>query len=70
MYNDNGSLNQAVQIDPFNVSNVFANYTFRGESALRGTKVRFAVNNLLDKHNMSAWSRRARRVICRQREIR
>jgi len=52
MYNDNGSLNQAVQIDPFNVSNVFANYTFRGESALRGTKVRFAVNNLLDKHNI------------------
>jgi iron complex outermembrane receptor protein len=52
MYNDNGSTNQAVAIDPFNVSNVFLNYTVRGDSYLLGTKVRLAVNNLLDNHNI------------------
>jgi iron complex outermembrane receptor protein len=50
MYNDNGSINQAVAIDPFNVTNLFINYTFKGETYLRGTKVRFAINNLLDNH--------------------
>ena len=52
MYNDNGSTNQAVAIDPFNVTNLFLNYTVRGDSYLRGTKVRLAVNNLLDNHNI------------------
>jgi len=52
MYNDNGAVNQAVAIDPFNVSNLFLNYTIRGDSYLRGTKIRFAVNNLLDKHSI------------------
>jgi len=52
MYNDNGATNQAIAIDPFNVSNVFLNYTVRGESYLRGTKIRLAVNNLLDKHSI------------------
>lgn len=52
MYSDNGSINQAVSIDPFNVTNLFLNYTFKGDSSLRGTKVRFAVNNLLDQHSI------------------
>lgn len=52
MYNDNGSINEAVEIEPFNVTNLFLNYTIRGDSTLRGTKVRLAVNNLLDKHNI------------------
>ena len=52
MYNDNGSTNQAVAIDPFNVTNLFLNYTIRGDSYLRGTKVRFGLNNLLDKHSI------------------
>jgi iron complex outermembrane recepter protein len=52
MYNDNGARNQAVLIDPFNVSNLFLNYTIRGDSTLRGTKIRFAINNLLDKHSI------------------
>ena len=52
MFNDNGSTNQAVPIDPFNVSNLFLNYTIRGDSYLRGTKIRFGVNNLADKHNI------------------
>jgi iron complex outermembrane receptor protein len=52
MYNDNGSTNQAIAIDPFNVTNLFLNYTVRGDSYLRGTKIRFGVNNLLDKHSI------------------
>jgi len=52
MYNDNGAINQAVTIDPFNVTNAFINYTVKGESFLRGTKIRFTVNNLFDQHNI------------------
>jgi iron complex outermembrane receptor protein len=52
MYNDNGAVNQAVAIDPFNVSNLFLNYTVRGDSYLRGTKIRLGLNNLLDKHSI------------------
>jgi iron complex outermembrane receptor protein len=52
MYNDNGAVNQAIAIDPFNVTNLFLNYTIRGDSYLRGTKIRFGINNLLDKHSI------------------
>ena len=52
MYNDNGGVNQAVAIDPFNVTNLFLNYTVRGDSYLRGTKIRLGINNLLDKHSI------------------
>jgi iron complex outermembrane receptor protein len=52
MFNDNGSNNQAVAIDPFNVTNLFFNYTFRGDTYLRGTKLRFGINNLFNQHNI------------------
>jgi iron complex outermembrane receptor protein len=52
MYSDNGTINQAVSIDPFNVTNLFINYTFRGESSLRGTKIRFGINNLFNQKNI------------------
>jgi iron complex outermembrane receptor protein len=52
MHNDNGATNQAVAIDPFNVSNLFVNYTVRGESYLRGTKIRLGINNLWDNHSI------------------
>jgi len=52
MYNDNGTNNQAVAIDAFNVTNLFLNYTFRDDTYLRGTKIRFGINNLLDQHNI------------------
>jgi iron complex outermembrane receptor protein len=52
MYNDNGTLNQAITIDPFNVTNLFFNYTFKGDTSLRGSKLRFAINNLFDQHNI------------------
>jgi len=52
MYNDNGTTNQAVTIDPFNVTNAFVNFTVKGDSFLRGTKIKLAVNNLFDQHNI------------------
>ncbi len=50
MYNDNGNVHQAVTIDPFNMTNVFANYTVGGSSLLAQSKIRFAVNNLTNSH--------------------
>jgi iron complex outermembrane receptor protein len=65
MYNDNGSLNyfingasvpypvdQAISINPFDVTNVFVNYTVKNASWLRGSKIGLAVNNLLNSHNI------------------
>jgi iron complex outermembrane receptor protein len=57
MYNDNsnikvGPINQAITINPFNVVNFFANYTMKNGSWLRGSKIRFAVNNLFDDHSI------------------
>ena len=64
MYNDNGSLNyvingatipypvnQAITIDPFNIVNVYVNYTIKNQSWLRGSKLGLAVNNLADSHD-------------------
>jgi len=65
MYNDNKTLNylingqqlpfpvdQAVRIDPFDITNFFINYTVKNTSFLRGTKIQFAVNNLFNSHNV------------------
>ena len=65
MYNDNASLNyvingikvpypvdQAITINPFSVTNVFANYTIKNSSWLRGSKLGLAVNNIFDNHNV------------------
>jgi iron complex outermembrane recepter protein len=52
MYDDNGSVHQAIPIDPFNVSNIFVNYTIRSSSFLRGSKLALSVNNLFDNHNI------------------
>ncbi len=52
MYNDNGSANQAVAINPFNITNLFLNYTIKQESFLRGTKLRLGFNNLFNQHSI------------------
>jgi iron complex outermembrane recepter protein len=65
MYNDNGTLtylingipvpvpvDQAVTINPFNVTNLFGSYTIKGSSWLRGSRIGLAVNNLFDSHNV------------------
>ena len=56
MYNDNGSAHQAIPIDPFNITNLFVNYTLFGSSKLSQTRVRFAVNNLTNSHAITAVS--------------
>lgn len=50
LYNDNGAVNQAVKIDPFDIVNVFVNYTVKNQSFLRGSKLGLAINNLADNH--------------------
>ena len=54
MYNDNGSAHQAVPIDPFNITNLFVNYTLRGSSKFSQTRIRLAVNNLTNSHAITA----------------
>lgn len=64
-YNDNGTLNylingiklpypvdQAIVINPFELTDVFFNYTIKNTSYLRGTKIQFAINNLANSHNI------------------
>jgi hypothetical protein len=45
-------VDQAYTINPFNVVNVFANYTVKSASFLRGSKIELAVNNLANSHNL------------------
>jgi iron complex outermembrane receptor protein len=54
MYNDNGSLHQAVPIDSFDLTNLFVNYTVRGSSRLAQSRIRLAINNLTDRHAITA----------------
>jgi iron complex outermembrane receptor protein len=56
MYNDNVNLHQAIPIDPFNITNLFFNYTVRGSSRLSQSRIRLAVNNLTDSHAITAVS--------------
>lgn len=64
-YNDNGTLaytidgtkipyrvDQAITIHPWELVNVFVNYTIKNGSRLRGTKIQLAVNNLADSHSL------------------
>jgi iron complex outermembrane receptor protein len=56
MWNDNTAnspaLNQAIPIDPFNITNFYLNYTVKDRSLLRGTKFGLAINNIFDNHNI------------------
>ncbi len=52
MYNDNGSVNQAVLINPFDLTNFNINYTIKNNSFLRGSKLGLSVSNLFDNHNI------------------
>lgn len=50
MWNANGANTQAIRIDPFEITNMYLNYTFRGESRFANTKLRLTFNNLFDIH--------------------
>lgn len=43
-------VDMAYKINPWDLENVFFNYTIKNSSHLRGTKVQFAVNNIADSH--------------------
>ena len=62
-YNDNGSLSykingisvpypvdEAVKIQPWNILNIFMNYTIKNSSRFRGTKIQLAINNVANNH--------------------
>jgi iron complex outermembrane receptor protein len=64
-YNDNKTLphiingisiavpvNQAVTINPWDMTNVFVNYTIKNSSRLRGSKIQLAINNLANHHSL------------------
>ena len=55
-YNDNGSVNQAGSNPPFNMTNLFLNYTLGNGSRLDRTRFRFSVNNLFDSHAITAFT--------------
>ena len=46
--------NQVIPIDPFDVSNLYFNYTIRNNSRFDNTKVRLSFNNLLDARNITS----------------
>jgi iron complex outermembrane receptor protein len=54
LWNDNGSIHQAIPIDPFNIANAFANFTIGGTSRLAQSRIRLAINNIGDIHPITA----------------
>jgi iron complex outermembrane receptor protein len=54
LYDDNGSAHEAIRIDPFALTNLFVNYRVGGTSRLSTSRIRLAVNNLFDNHNIVA----------------
>lgn len=56
-YNINGAqlafpVDQAVTIQPFNLTNFFFNYTLKNTGWLRGSKIGFAANNIFNNQNI------------------
>lgn len=51
---DNGAYHNQVYVEPFNLTNLFLNYTIRGHSRFDQTKLRLSFNNLLDQHNITS----------------
>jgi iron complex outermembrane receptor protein len=45
-------VDQIYQIQPWDLLNVFLNYTMKNTSHLRGSKIQFAVNNLANSHSL------------------
>ena len=56
LFNDNGAVHEAVKIPPVTMTNLFINYTLKNGSTLSRSKIRFSVNNLFDKHNITSIS--------------
>ncbi len=52
---DSGFHNEAT-ISPFTLTNLFFNYTIRGNNRFNNTKLRLSFNNLFDEHNITGVS--------------
>jgi iron complex outermembrane receptor protein len=52
MYDDNGSVHQAVPIDPFTIANAFFNLSLGNGSKFSETKIKLGFNNIFDDHNI------------------
>ena len=50
---DNGAFHNEATISPFTLTNLFLNYTLRGNSRFNNTKLRLSLNNLFDEHNIT-----------------
>jgi iron complex outermembrane receptor protein len=50
---DNGAFHNESTISPFTLTNLFLNYTIRGDSHFNNTKLRLSFNNLLNEHNIT-----------------
>ncbi len=51
-WDDDGAYHQVVPYAPFQMSNLFFNYTMRAGSFFDQSKVKFSVNNLFDNHDV------------------
>lgn len=49
-YQDNGAQIEAITINPYELVNVFMNYTIKNPSHFRGTKIQLSINNLANSH--------------------
>lgn len=56
MFNDNGALHEAITIDPVVISNVFVNFSLKGNSLLGRSKIKAGINNLSNTHAITAVS--------------
>jgi iron complex outermembrane receptor protein len=50
---DNGAFHNESTISPFTLTNLFLNYSIRGDSHFNNTKLRLSLNNLFDEHNIT-----------------
>jgi iron complex outermembrane receptor protein len=50
---DNGQYHNQIAVAPFNVTNMFFNYTIHNHSHFDQTKFRLAIGNLFDQHNIT-----------------
>jgi iron complex outermembrane recepter protein len=50
---DNGAFHNESTISPFTLTNLFLNYTIRGDSHFNNTKLRLSFNNLFNDHNIT-----------------
>lgn len=51
-WNDIGNDHQTVPLDPFWMSNVFINYSIKGDSLFAGSKIKLSINNIFDDHSI------------------